>query len=321
MRCERLTPALAPAWDKYVAAHVDGWFFHTSEWLAYQVAYREGNRDLSFAIIEAEMNGNLVGVVPIILARSADGEPEFSYSGDPLAAGLADYREVAELGVRETLALVKEHGVRRTRFASSPFGSPCVLVLPERPPIQTPLNAAHRVVTLTAEPCDLWRGVRKSYRPLIHRAEDRYTFTTYAGDNAASVAGFAAYQALHRRLATLPRSGETYRLQGEWLLDGHALITLAEDQGGVIGAAYWIVQKGSAYYASGAYAVDNVAHALLWRSLLALRELGVEHASLGWQSRAFTEKEQAIEVFRRGFGGADVPAQVMDLRFERRPNS
>ena len=317
MRVEPLTPALAPSWDKYVSVHADGWWWHTSGWLAYQVAYREGNRDLSFAIVEDEMGGNVVGVVPIILTHGPDDAPEFSYSGDPLAPGLADGPEVAEFGATQTRMLAAALGARRAVVASSPFGSPCILVLPERPPIQTPYNAAQRVVNLRQEPCALWRGVRRSYRSLIHRAEDRYTFTTYTGDSAQSVVGFVTYQALHRRLATtLPRSGETYRLQGEWVLDGRALITIAERPEGVFGAAYWIMYKGCAYYASGGYAADDLAHATVWRSLLALRDCGVTQASLGWQSRAFTEKERAIEVFRRGFGGADVPAQVMDLRFE-----
>jgi len=311
-----LTPALAPAWDEFVRLHDDGWFWHTSAWIEYQRHYRAGNRDASFAIVD-EDTGSLLGVVPLMISRATDGTAEFSYSGDPIATGLAHDPAVAEFGARHTLALVAEHDVRRARLASSPFGSPAVLVLPECPPIETPYNAAHRIVDLRAEPCALWHGVRRSYRSLIHRAEGRYTVTVYAGDSAATVAGFAAYQALHRQLATLPRAGETYRLQGEWLLDGRALLVIAEDASGVLGAAYWFVYKRAAYYASGAYAVDNLAHALVWRSLLALRELGVEQSSLGWQGVARAEKERNVEFQKRGFGGADVPAQVIELTFTR----
>ena len=63
MRIVRLAeaPDLIPAWDRFVAGHKHGWFFHTSAWLAYQRAYRAENVDESFAVLSG--NGAVVAVV------------------------------------------------------------------------------------------------------------------------------------------------------------------------------------------------------------------------------------------------------------------
>ena len=123
MRIERLTPALAPAWDQFITEHPDGWFFHSGAWLEYQTYYREGNADLSFALVEerdvsmrtpgpcvgwVSTERRVIGVVPLMRSRGLDSAPEFSYSGDPLAAGLACDAEAAQVGAEHTLSLARE---------------------------------------------------------------------------------------------------------------------------------------------------------------------------------------------------------------------
>ena len=169
------------------------------------------------------------------------------------------------------------------------------------------------MVRLAAD-ATMWPHLRRSYRALIHKAEREYVIASDCGHTARSVLSFLMYQQLHRSLAMVPRNGETYQLQREWLLDGRALVTVAWKDPSVRGAAYWIVYKGAAYYASGAFVEDNVAHAVIWRSLLALRGLGVRNVSLGWQGIGVTEKERNIEFFKRGFGGRDVPVPVISRR-------
>ena len=104
-------------------------------------------------------------------------------------------------------------------------------------------------------------------------------------------------------------------MQARWLDAGGALLVVAERGVDCVGAAYWITYKARAYYASGVYAGDNISHAIMWRSLLALKGLGVQFASLGWQGRATTDKERAIEFFKAGFGGRDVAVPIIETAY------
>mgnify|MGYP001561976968 FL=1 len=76
-----------------------------------------------------------------------------------------------------------------------------------------------------------------------------------------------------------------------------------------IGFIYVVIYGEWAYYFSGASIEPNVMHALQWRMIQQLKALGVETYELGWQGEATDEKGQGIEMFRRGFGGVDVPVR------------
>ena len=119
LRPERLTPTLAPAWDAYVLAHRDGWWWHTSGWITYQVAYRAGNEDHSFAVLDDA--DRVVGIVPIIAHTTSDGVREFSYSGDPAASALADDVLVIAYGATCAQAVHVALGARLGLVAASPF--------------------------------------------------------------------------------------------------------------------------------------------------------------------------------------------------------
>ena len=113
-----------------------------------------------------------------------------------------------------------------------------------------------------------------------------------------------------------PRSEAPYRLQHTWLHAGHALVALAlPPRREAVGAAYWLVHKATAYYASAAYAEDNVAHAVVWRSLLALKARGVKSVVMAWRGLERTEKERNVTKFKCGFGGVDVPVAVSEATY------
>ena len=101
--------------------------------------------------------------------------------------------------------------------------------------------------------------------------------------------------------------------QRDWLDDGAGFVVVAETPDGTPwGAAYWYVYKGCAYYGSGAYrARDGVAHLVVWESLMALRTAGYMKVDMGAQGTAQDDKGKAIEFFKRGWGGVDVPVRVL----------
>ena len=294
------------AWNDAVTAHPSGWWWHREEWLRYQLAYRPGNRDVSFAVLDGA--GAIVALVPLLIARGGDGAPEFSFSGEPSPLACISTDATGAIAAEEIERLGRVCRVVRGLAASGPFDA-------SPPPPLVPgaiTSAAHRVVMVSQPDAALWRDVRTSYRALIHRGKRAHTIMTGAAAHL-----FFQYAALHLARYTTPRAEATYALQAEWLRDGHAMVAVAERTGACVGAAYWIVYKDSAYYGSGAYAEDNVSHAIIWRSLLALRARGVRAVDLGWQGRARTEKESAIEFQKRGFGGADVPVQIVEVAFDQ----
>ena len=297
-RVEPLRPWLSAAWDEFVSRHSGGWMWHLTGWIAYQRAYGRGaGVDHSFAVLDE--SHRIVAVVPLFVFRPPDKPPELSYAGDPLPLPLLREAGATHLVEDEILRIAREAGAHLYRAAGHPFRSTASAGADLSIPLRSTGTAAQRVVESAA-----WKDVRDSYRSLIHGAERQYVISSHRG--LGSGAAFSSYERLHRRLYG-GRPDATYRLQREWLLDGRALVMLAEESTETWGASYWFLYKRRAYYGSGAYLALNLSHAVVWHALQALHALGVEQVSLGWCGVARTEKERTIEFFRAGFGGTDMP--------------
>jgi hypothetical protein len=275
----------AEQWDAFVEAQPHGWFFHTSRWLDYGLAYSPGASDLSVAYVGAD--GAVESVVPLL----AGPDGRFVNGGQPLCA---------PLGALPPLL----HGMA---------GRPGQ-VLSVTPLTPTQLWSTY-VVDLAPDEATLWRGLRKSYKSLIHRVSE--------GDGCVSVlgAGHAEWirvaQRLHLQSAgRQTRSDETWAMMGRWMDDGDALLAVAQRGLVYTGFAYAIRWKDWAYYASGASVERDVSHALLWHLTRALRADGrTRHFEVGWAAReGDDEKARGIAHFKAGFGGTLWP--VMQLREE-----
>ena len=166
-----------------------------------------------------------------------------------------------------------------------------------------------RVIDLTASEADLWRGVRKSYHALIHRVERHY------GVGVWEPSGILTARALHDAEAgreTRPMA--TWTLMQDWIRQSRGLLVGACHAGMPVGYAYFLVHEDWAYYASAASRVPDVNHALAWLAIKTLKARGVRQLELGWQGHATDDKGRALEFFKRGFGGVDVPANWLAER-------
>lgn len=287
----RAVPArdVGDAWDVFVMRR-GGWFWHTSGWAEYQRAYYgERGDDLSFAVLDDD--DAIAGVVPLYAPRDGSG---FSYCGRPLPAPIFRDQRSAKFGCA-AVAQLRRDAPWFCEGAASPTAWSR---------LWSASRSKMRRVDLTGGGPD-WSAVRSSYRSLIHRAERDYEIESVHGEAAEDA--FAAYQVLHQRCYDSPRPAATYRLQAKWAREGRALVTSARlrGTGAPVGAAYWFVQGDRAYYGSGVYAVRDVSHAVVWRSLLKLRD-DFAAADLGYVGEATDDKGRAIEFFKRGFGGSDV---------------
>lgn len=184
-----------------------------------------------------------------------------------------------------------------------------------------------RIVDLSVSEKGLWRGVRKSYRPLINKLGRKYRRDPDVADGYGWMMLprgintdwiWIAQRIHHKEAGRETRPADTWKIMGEWMRDiptGGAL-NLAFDYTDGTGRrerqarafAYFAIHGEYAYYFSAASIEPNLGIALIWWSMLALKDRGVRWCELGWQGAATNEKERNIEFTRRGFGGKDVPA-------------
>ena len=166
-----------------------------------------------------------------------------------------------------------------------------------------------RVVDLTQSEAHLWRGVRKSAKSLIHRAERDYAITLRPAED------MERFRRMHRTLAgrdTRPLA--SWDLMADWVRDGSLVLIggayhdryLLNNQ--TVAYAAFYVWGEWAYYGHAAAYQPNVAHALVWAGLLEAKRRGATVFEVGWQGQDASAKGRGIEQFRRAFGGVDVSA-------------
>jgi hypothetical protein len=152
-----------------------------------------------------------------------------------------------------------------------------------------------------------WSDVRKSYRGLINQAMKNIGIEK-------TCLGYK-FQTIHQAAFGSTRTQRTYDIQGEWLKGGLAQAFIAykytpSGEEVYAAGALWIVYQNCAYYASGPSIYDNVQHAVIVRSLEALRSYGVTLVDMG-QIDGETEKERNIGKFKHGFGGEAKPFTIV----------
>lgn len=286
-------------WDAFVEAHEHGWFFHTSRWIAYAVAYTPGAVDRSYAFVDD------THAIRLICAGVTTPDGTFNFGGQPLPEGLCD-GEVA-----------------------SPYQiiRPCVVAgRPGQPEHEDVPHGVVRaswptyVVDLRPDEKVLWRNLRKSYKSLALRlTRDEGVVSVYGSGlygNAGDVAIKAA-QRLHMQAAgRQTRPDATWDLMGQWMRDGDALLALAQRGLVYTGFAYVIRWKHWAYYASGASLERNVSHGLLWHIMKTLKCDGrTTHFEIGWGHRPDdTEKDCGVHHFKAGFGGDEWTVHALERR-------
>lgn len=153
-----------------------------------------------------------------------------------------------------------------------------------------------------------WNDVRKSYRPIINSVRRLFTI------GQCTVGSMDNYRVLHREAnGGYERDPGTFIRQIKWLTTGEGLLVgAANSRGRFVSFAYWIMFRGNAYYMSGPSIEDNVQHAVIWQSLCHMKDMGIKLVEMGQvDGPGMTEKERKIAVFKRGFGGEDVPYIVV----------
>lgn len=294
MRIIPLTPEYAPAWDACVDRHRAGWFWHRSDWLAYEVAFA-GAENLSFMVEDGE---DLVGAVPLL--REGGG---FSMEGHPLPLALLGSEKAGRFCNQEVDRLRQKHGITRVAFRTCPLAEWAISAIDPR---WRDISWPSRVLDLTQSVETLHAGVRKSYRHLINRGRQTWERWDCAGNPEAFHLLWADVNG-HRRHPVAER------LMSDWLKTGHAKLLGAWRGGRWEAFCYASVYKNQAYYTSAPSLVKGAMHMLVWDMILALKAEGIERLELGWQARpGDSDKDRGIAQFKAGFGGQDRPVYAVE---------
>lgn len=332
MRLVPLAPAGYAAWDAFCAASPDAWFWHTSHWLEYQLAWADtlGSRSRAFVV---EEDGQVLAAVPLMVVEHR-GAPfpltEVSLSSEPcwapaLAAGLPERRRHEVLrrvfgAIDETAA--REGAVRATFKVSA-------LTVRERPAPPAlrrfgyaDISLDSQIMDLTGSEAELWQAIPEPRRRHIARGQRHLTTTVHDGVSVTR-AVFDEYRDLHARAAgRVTRPPATFALMYRWILDGHAVLVRTGLDAAAVGFVYVFLYKDAGFYGSGANDPDRrdlpIGHVLHWEAIRWLRARGRRAYELGVQRYGPlphdvpTDKELGIATFKRRFGGRPVPLYVWE---------
>jgi hypothetical protein len=287
-------------WDKFVTEHPGGWFWHTSHWIAYSLAYTEGAVDESFVVLDDE---RIVALVPLVVA----GQQRLVYGGQitpaPLIAQGAAARQAADGAYAHSCTIV----------GRAPFP---IQLRPGLVPTGQPPHGARKdivgtyVVNLRGTDATLWKQVRKSYKSLIHKAEQDYDILAVTARWGVEVA-----RGIHLvESGRETRPAATWSLMADWCEHGHAFVVLAARDRTSVGYAYVIRFKDWAYYASGASTVHNVAHALQWHAITTCKSGGLVTRSATAPRRTRPTRTKASRTSKQASAGRKSRSASFRLR-------
>jgi hypothetical protein len=319
------------AWDEFCALSPSAWFWHTTAWRDYTLAYRPDleTRSLAFGI---EEDGRLLAIVPLTLERPPDESGSaFSFGGGwcwapALAPDLspASASGVLRFVLDQVDALAQEHGAERGAFAVSPLvpdlAGTALRWLPAAVRAgYLDASRASQVVDLSEDVDQLLRAMTKGHRAAVGKGRKTMGVDVAVGPGSGEV--FEEYQRLHTLAAgRVTRPQHTFDLMQQWVERGDAVLFGATKDGRYAGFAYVLRFGTGAYYASAANdpgaAGEPVGQVLQWEAMTWLRDHGVRAYELGAQPYGTTpqdpasEKELNIARFKRGFGGEAAPLIV-----------
>ncbi len=321
----------ARRWNEFCVSSDDAWFWHTTQWLDYSLAYRPELAPKSVSFFGVA-EGRIVAICPLIIETENEDSgklAQFSNGGDAVAApafanGLPERQRKAVVAatMNEVDKLAGEHQVKRVCFRSSPVApgtwkAECGQLNFLLRFGYLDVSLATHVIELSDAEADLLKRMRKGHRAAIKQAEKTLTCRILdAGTITESE--FEKYRLLHRKAAgRVTRPLSTFCMMYEWIRQGYAILAAACLQGQEVGFALISVYKDAGYYSSGCVDPEcnhlPIGHLLQWRAMQWLKQNGIRRYEIGIQHfsslphAVVSEKEMKISLFKRGFGGVTVP--------------
>lgn len=321
------------AWDEFCIKSDNAWFRHTSTWIDYSLNMRfekKGTQNLTFGIKE---NNKLIAIVPLIKEKIySDPETfEFGFAGinNPFPAlsvcmNTKKNKNILSEIFSEIYRLAKKSKVDYAAFEISPLiplvrqGYYFVNPLPKFGFNDTQI--ATHIVDLRKSENDLFASCRKGHKSDIAFALKKNPLVKVLDSQSITEKDFQRYKNIHFQAAgRQTRPEKTWNLMHEWIKKDLAVLSLYFTNENVcIAAALSIVYKAGSYYGSSCILPQynserGIMHLLLWETIKFLKKREVCWYETGLQymptlsQEVPSEKEINISLFKRGFGGVNVP--------------
>ena len=278
-------------------------------------------QDDSFVVLSD--SGEILALVPLYCFKDETGILEYRYAGEYLRAPLIDgissskrYEKTQKFVFAYIENLAKEKEVRSHKAMIEG------VELVEGRHYHNYLtdygyNDESSVCQLIDSSKDidfLWADIRKSYRPLINRAEKNFSYEMVSFDNY-SFDKCEEYRKLHLKAAgRQTRNIKSFYLMYDMVKNKQAFISFVREKSNQMVAAHFFYVFGAyCLYASSAIDPDMpsdcaIGHLGMWQGIKAARHMGCRFIDMG-QLRLTSnpsDKEMNIALFKKGFGGYTV---------------
>lgn len=328
-----LDSKLRQAWDEFCLKSPDAWFWHTADWLDYNLAYRPELEPRSFSFLCVD-GSRVLAVAPLLVtSHEQDGRrwSTFSLCGNALpspaldgALSSAERDDVLDFIFRGIDDAAEELGVAYARFRIEAL-RPAVLK-PRYAPwnfllqygfVDSSVNT--QLIDLRLSRTELRDGLRRNHQRSIDAGRDLFRIKIHSGSDLTNEK-FDEYVRMHARAAgrvTRPRA--TFDLMRTWIQSGRGLVVEAvANDGKTAGFELYIMYKKAAYGLSACNEPEfkhlPIRHLIEWEAMSWMKKQGVEFYEIGPQLFGalpydFPEKKNLdISRFKYGFGGATVPS-------------
>ena len=248
----------------------------------------------------------------------------YSYFGLPglLALNRESGHEIHALAIDQVFSHLREIG-----FLNSLRNVPFEVIFPD---LSTPSSKIidkfasasssafvffERVIDLRKSKSEIFNDLSKSVKSAIKNevlGEDTFKFVTHDSPLEVREKAIRELKELHfLSSGRITRSEKTWELQESQLEKGSLVIGMGYKQGRIVHGAMYMVANLSAFYAVSANSKEilgtSIAHPFIYKSMLALKTMGIEKLYMGRQheelTRELSEKEKNIAKFKSFFGG------------------
>lgn len=326
-------PGFVEAWARGENGIQSATIFYTNSFREYE-RLSLGSQivfDDSFAVVSAQ--GDVRALVPLYAFKKNDSL-EYCYSTlgylpGPIIAGLPGSKGFDRI-LKPVVDYIEELSMKKNILGHKVMIDAVELV--ERRNYSNYFcdfgyKDASTVTTLIQ--CDLseealWGDLRKSYKPLINRAQRDYKTIVVDKDHYDEQL-CEEYRKLHALASgRATRAIESFQKMYEMIKIGKAFLVLVQNNlSKTVGSYYFLMHNGYAFYGSAATHPDlgpqaGVGHWGLWKGILSARQLGCKFMDLGQllSREDITDKERNIDLFKRGFGGRQVSVFRATRRFK-----
>ncbi|MFA4833312.1 MAG: hypothetical protein WC619_00515 [Patescibacteria group bacterium] len=332
-----LEPRLYRSWDKFCEESDDAWFWHTSDWLEYNLNYQPKMRPevKSFLVVD---NKRVVAVCPLILVE-IDGVKEFSLSGvhGPMPAFSNDLPKKAKNKIMKLIFsqidnLAGQSGVKRVKFnfsvLSKSFIETAELKFNFSEKFGYLNNNLNALVIDLKRPLDqLWKEVSHGHQADISRSAKILKANIFNRDNINDEI-FNEYVKLHQKAAgRQTRPLATFDMMKKWIGQDKAFLVGAKKNNKFIGFSYFFLYKNNVFYGSSCNDPEfqqlPISHFIQWSAIKLMNEKKYKFYEIGWQiynegmSDYSSKKRINISKFEKGLGGEVKPLFMSEKYYDK----